>query len=89
MLGHEVLMVLGFMEGILNKETLLPTGIGNWPGKASSPERECLQGNGVLFRGKKQHPVPTEKLNSSSKYIMTRGERTTLEKGKFRTMEIF
>lgn len=41
------------------------------------------------FRGKQQHPHPTEKLNSSSKYAMTRGERTTPEKGKFRATEIF
>ena len=89
MLGHEVLMTLGYMEAILRKETLLPTGVGNWLGETPSPGRGCLQGNGVVFREKKQHPLPTEKLNSSSQYTMTRGEGTTLEKGKFRTIVIF
>jgi len=82
-------MTFGYMEAILHKETLFPIGIGNWLGEVLSPGWGCLQGNGVLFREKKQHPLPTEKRNSSSRYTMTRGERTTLEKGKFRTMEIF
>lgn len=70
LLGHKVLMTLGYMEAVLHKETLLPTGIGNWLGEAPSAERGCLQGNGVLFREKKQHPLPTEKRNSSSKYVL-------------------
>lgn len=89
MLGHDVLLTLGYGEAILHKETLLPTRIGNWLGEAPSQGRGCLQGNEVLFREKKQHPLPTEKLKSSSEYTMTREKRTTLEKGKFRTTVIF
>lgn len=88
MLGHEVPMTLGYIEAILHRETLL-TGIGNWLAEAPFPGRGYLQGSKVLSREKKQHLLPTEKLNSSSKYMLTRGERTTLEKGRFRTMEIF
>lgn len=77
------------MEAILHKETFLPTETGSRLGEAPCPEKGSLQGNGVPFRGKQQHPHPTEKLNSSSKYAMTRGERTTPEKGKFRATEIF
>lgn len=76
------------MEAILHTEILLPTGIENWLAEAPFPGRD-LQGNRVLSREKKQHPLPTEKLNSSSNYVLTRGERTTLEKGGFRTKEIF
>lgn len=89
MLGHEVPMTLGYVEAILHKETLLPTGIGNWLAEAPFPGRGCLQGNRVLSREKKLRSLSTDNLNSSSKYMMTRGERTTLEKGRFRRMEIF
>lgn len=82
-------MTLGYMEAILHRETLLPTGIGNWLAEAPFSGMGYLQGNRVLSREKKQHLLSTEKLNSSSKYMLTRGERTTLEKGRFRTMEIF
>lgn len=82
-------MTLGYMEAILHRETLLPTGIGNWLAEAPFSGMGYLQGNRVLSREKKQHLLPTEKLNSSSKYMSTRGERTTLERGRFRTMEIF
>lgn len=88
MLGHEVPMTLGYMEAVLHRDTLL-RGIGKWLAEAPFPGRGYLQGSRVLSREKKQHLLSREKLNSSSKYMLTRGERATLEKGWFRTMEIF
>lgn len=89
LLGREVAMTLGYMEAVLHRETLLPAGIGSWLAEAPFPGRGCLQRKKVLSREKKQHLLPTEKLNSLSEFMLTRGERTTLEKGRFRTMEIF